>query len=127
MVLFYHFAFVAISVALFGLGVGGIAAYYMPAVKDKESTWSQLGRFCTKNALLVVVTLLLVIDRPLYLEVTWLNALQLVVVYIVCALPFLSGSCRIAGDCENGQGCFSGLFLRPNRRGDRLPVARTTS
>ncbi len=46
-VLFYHFAFVAISVALFGLGVGGIAAYYMPAVKDKESTWSQLGRLTT--------------------------------------------------------------------------------
>jgi len=88
-VLFYHFAFVAISVALFGLGVGGVAAYYMPATKDQESTWSQLGRFCTKNALLVVVTLLLVISRPLYLVVTWLNALQLAVVYIVCALPFL--------------------------------------
>ena len=88
-VLFYHFAFVAISVALFGLGVGGVAAYYMPAVTDKESTWSQLGGFCTKNALLVVVTLLLVISRPLFLAVTWMNALQLAVVYIVCALPFL--------------------------------------
>ena len=49
-VLFYHFAFVAISVALFGLGAGGVLAYYMPAATKKESTWSRLGRFCTMNA-----------------------------------------------------------------------------
>jgi predicted membrane-bound spermidine synthase len=88
-VLFYHFAFVAISVALFGLGVGGVVAYYTPAAKDKAFTWSQLGRYCTKNALLVVVVLFVIINRPLYLSVSWLNALQLGLVYIVCALPFL--------------------------------------
>ena len=88
-VLFYHFAFVAISVALFGLGVGGVLAYYIPAANDKESTWSRLGGFCTKNALLVVVVLLIVINRPLYFSVSWLNALQLGIVYIFCALPFL--------------------------------------
>ena len=88
-VLFYHFAFVTISVALFGLGAGGVLAYYMPAATDKESTWSRLGRFCTMNALVVVLALLIVLNRPLYFDVSWQNALQLVTVYIVCAFPFL--------------------------------------
>jgi len=88
-VLFYHFAFVAISVALFGLGAGGVLSYYVDKDSAKESIWSRLGRFCTINGLVVFTALYVVLNRPLYFDVSWTNALRLGFVYVVCAFPFL--------------------------------------
>src|SRR5579872_2806045 len=56
-VLFYHFAFLAISVALLGLGAGGVFAHVF---RTKLSRWTidQLGGtlLCT-NALLILAVL----------------------------------------------------------------------
>src|SRR4051812_45527032 len=50
-VLFYHFAFLAISVALLGLGAGGVFAYIRKPWLEQFSS-RQLGqRLCTANAI----------------------------------------------------------------------------
>ena len=41
-ILWNHFAFLAISIALFGLGVGGMTLYLMPQTFRRDRAWSQV-------------------------------------------------------------------------------------
>ncbi|MBI1354769.1 MAG: hypothetical protein GC160_10505 [Acidobacteria bacterium] len=89
-VLFYHFAFMAISTALFGLGAGGVLAYKVEKdVGPGGDIWAKLGRLATMNGLLVVAALWVVLHRPLSFVISWENALVLATIYLACAFPFL--------------------------------------
>src|SRR3954463_15074478 len=49
-VLFYHFAFLAISVALLGLGAGGVFAYIRKPWLERFSSRQLGARLCAANA-----------------------------------------------------------------------------
>src|SRR4051812_47759186 len=86
-VLFYHFAFLAISVALLGLGAGGVFAHVK---RDWLASWSsrQLGaRLCGINAVLTLVVLELVLHLPISLELTPGNFAKLTILYLASAVP----------------------------------------
>src|SRR5438105_15000240 len=60
-VLFYHFAFLAISVALLGLGAGGVFAYVRKPWLE-QWTSRQLGqRLCAANAVVTLLVLVVVL------------------------------------------------------------------
>jgi hypothetical protein len=80
-VFYYHFAFLAISIALFGLGVGGVFSYVVGAWKG--NLFRKLGIISATNCALVVVSVVVVLANR-----TNLDGLQLVLVYVSCALPF---------------------------------------
>jgi len=78
----YHFAFLAISIALFGLGLGGVASYVVAGWKGPLFT--KLGWLSGANSLLVILSLALILgqgDHPGY------GALALM--YFTTALPFM--------------------------------------
>src|ERR1700722_14756820 len=52
-VLFYHFAFLAISIALLGLGSGGVFAYLKKNWLTRFQTRPLLSCLCGLNALLI--------------------------------------------------------------------------
>src|SRR5579862_7579481 len=56
-VLFYHFAFLAISVALLGLGAGGVFAYLLKKRFESISTRALASRLCMANAVVNVAVL----------------------------------------------------------------------
>src|SRR6201997_2269360 len=62
-VFYYHFAFLAISIALFGLGVGGVLSYVVAG--QPGSLFRKLGQVSLLNALLVVAALLFLLTRGL--------------------------------------------------------------
>ena len=81
-VFYYHFAFLAISIALFGLGLGGVGSYLV--AEWKAPLFTRLGRLSGINSLLVVASLALVLglgDHP----GNW----DLALVYFTTALPFM--------------------------------------
>ena len=87
-ILFYHFAFLAISIALLGLGAGGVFAF---VAKRRLESWSlgQIGHFCCAlNAALMLVVLEIDLHVPVALFLSWSNFLRLSAMYIVSALPF---------------------------------------
>ncbi|HVP43738.1 MAG TPA: hypothetical protein VMS96_09910 [Terriglobales bacterium] len=87
-VLFYHFAFLAISIALLGLGAGGVFAF---VARDRLSRWStrSLGSvLCALNSVLVVLVLEIVLHVPVALDLSKANFLRLTVLYIAAAVPF---------------------------------------
>jgi hypothetical protein len=80
-VFYYHFAFLAISIALFGLGAGGVFSYFVAGWK--APLFARLGRLSALNALLVVLALVILLaqtDSPS----NW----DLGLIYLTTALPF---------------------------------------
>ena len=80
-VFYYHFAFLAISIALFGLGSGGVFSYVVVARPGR--LYSKLGVLGLADALCVVGSLWFILSRPSELGYGTLAA-----VYLASALPF---------------------------------------
>jgi spermidine synthase len=87
-VLFYHFAFLAISIALLGLGAGGVFAYLFRNRLARTNTRTLAARLCIDSSILVLVALEVVLHVPVALTVTGRNFLHLTALYVVAALPF---------------------------------------
>jgi hypothetical protein len=87
-ILFYHFAFLAISVALLGLGAGGVFAYLRKEWLERWPARTLAARLSAVNAIAVVAVLELVLHVPVSLMLTRQNFLRLTIIYIASALPF---------------------------------------
>jgi len=82
-VFYYHMAFLAISIALFGLGAGGVFSYVVASWK--APLYTKLGRLSGVNSLLVIASLTVILaqrDAP----TNWGFAL----IYFTTALPFFA-------------------------------------
>lgn len=108
-VLFYHFAFLAISIALLGLGAGGVFAYLYRERLAKRSTEALLARLCNLNALIIPVVLVVALRLPVSLEFSKANFLRLTAIYLAAAVPFFLTGLE-----------FSVVFAREHRHIPRL-------
>jgi hypothetical protein len=79
-VFFYHFAFLAISIALFGLGVGGVFSYVIAGWRG--NIYFKLGTLAVINSFVVVLCLVFILSR------TVMDKRALVAVFFASALPF---------------------------------------
>ncbi|HKT87804.1 MAG TPA: hypothetical protein VJQ59_05180 [Candidatus Sulfotelmatobacter sp.] len=108
-VLFYHFAFLAISIALLGLGAGGVFAYLLKPRLAQIPTRKLGARLCMANAFIIVIVLEIVLHVPVALDVTEKNFFRLTILYLSAAVPFfLTGL------------LFSVIFARETSRIPRL-------
>ena len=108
-VLFYHFAFLAISIALLGLGAGGVFAYLQKRKFALVPTRRLAGWLCIANSVVIVIVLEIVLHVPVALAVTGKNIFRLTVLYLSAAVPFfLTGL------------LFSVVFARETRRIPRM-------
>jgi spermidine synthase len=87
-VLFYHFAFLAISIALLGLGAGGVFAHLRKNRLARFETRALVSRLCSINALIVPVVLVIVLRIPVSLDISTANFLRLTAIYLASAVPF---------------------------------------
>ncbi|HYX51823.1 MAG TPA: hypothetical protein VE783_00105 [Candidatus Limnocylindrales bacterium] len=87
-VLFYHFAFFAISVALLGLGSGGVFAHVRQEWLSRFDIGALGTWLCLLNALSIPAVLWVVLHTPVSLQVTGGNFARLTVIYLVTAVPF---------------------------------------
>lgn len=87
-VLFYHFAFLAISIAMLGLGAGGVFAYLLRLRLASVSTRHLASQLCIINAAAVFVALDLALHIPVSLQVSGANFGRLTIIYLSSAVPF---------------------------------------
>lgn len=80
-VFYYHFAFLAISIALFGLGAGGLFSYVIAG--RGGNIFYKLGVLAVANSVAVVASLVYILTRS-----GELGNLTLAGVYFAAALPF---------------------------------------
>jgi hypothetical protein len=79
-VFFYHFAFLAISIALFGLGAGGVFSYVVASWRG--NIYFKLGTLAVLNSFVVVLCLMFILSR------TVMDKTALAAVFFASALPF---------------------------------------
>jgi len=87
-VLFYHFAFLAISVALLGLGAGGVFAYLWRNWLARFATGRLATTLSSGSAVAIVLTLLVVLHVPVSLDLSRGNLFHLTEMYLTSAVPF---------------------------------------
>ena len=88
-VFYYHMAFLAISIALFGLGVGGVFSYVV--ANWKGPLYSKLGRLSSLNAFLVLVSLAVILAQG-ETPTNW----SLALIYFTTALPFFASGAIVS-------------------------------
>jgi hypothetical protein len=87
-VLFYHFAFLAISIALLGLGAGGVFAHLWKQRLRSIETRNVASKCSLVNAIILPGVLEIVLHVPVSLEITKGNFVRLSVIYLSSAVPF---------------------------------------
>src|SRR5580700_2593779 len=87
-VLFYHFAFLAISIALLGLGAGGVFAYLLKSQFANSETRMIASWLCMANSVVIFIVLETVLHARVALDVSAMNFVRLTVIYLAAAVPF---------------------------------------
>jgi hypothetical protein len=87
-VLFYHFAFFAISVALLGLGSGGVFAHIRQKWLARFDMRTLGAWLCLLNSIFILASVEVVLHTPVSLEVTGRNFGKLTIIYLAAAVPF---------------------------------------
>jgi hypothetical protein len=90
--MWYHFAFMAISIAMFGTTVGALVVYLLPRRFPPERATAQLASFALAYAATAVASLAIHLRTPISDEESFLRSPALLASYVVIAVPFaLSG------------------------------------
>ena len=111
-VLFYHFAFLAISIALLGLGAGGVFAHLRKEWLGRWGTRSVAAAASALSAIVIPVVLEIVLHVPVSLGLSWRNFFGLTAIYACSAVPFFLTGLQ-----------FSVVFARESSRIPRLYAA----
>ena len=87
-ILFYHFAFLAISIALLGMGAGGVFSYLRRDWLARFRTRSLAAGCSIINAIVTIAMLEVVLHTPVSLELSGSNLLRLTIIYFAPLLSF---------------------------------------
>jgi hypothetical protein len=87
--MWYHFAFVAISVAMFGMTVGALVVYLRPAWFPPERVSRALGQSALLFGVAIVASLLTHLAVPFTTELSLLGVYRVAFTYVVMATPFV--------------------------------------
>jgi hypothetical protein len=90
-VMYYHFAFLAISIALFGVSASGVFAYVMRAWLDRHETDDLLSRQSLIYAIATIVALFWLVRLRVGLSYSPHNLALMLTIYALAALPFFAG------------------------------------
>jgi hypothetical protein len=89
--MYYHFAFLAISIALFGLSASGVFAYVARRWLDRFPTGTLLSRQAVIYAACTIVALFVLVRLRVGLNYTPRNLQLMLIIYALAALPFFTG------------------------------------
>ncbi len=93
--MYYHFAFLAISIALFGLSASGVYVFLMRDRWRDVPTERLLVRHSLAYTTLTLIALAVLVRMRVGLSYTPANIALMCVVYLLSALPFLAGGATI--------------------------------
>ena len=95
-VLFYHFAFMAISIALLGLGAGGLGAFLYFRRDPGRTALPAAAAACAFSGAAAIAALFGILHADISLTVSWGNFLALTAIYLLAAAPFAGNGFAVA-------------------------------
>ena len=90
-IMYYHFAFLAISIALFGLSASGVFAYVWRARLDRQPIEALLARHSVLYAAATIVALFALVRLRVGLSYSPRNLELMLAIYALATLPFFAG------------------------------------
>ena len=87
-VLWYHFAYLVVSIALFGIGAGGLIAFFLANYLEKQVT-RHLASIALAQSASVVMCLLFITNANINIDFSLAGFVDLLSVYLLCTAPFL--------------------------------------
>jgi hypothetical protein len=93
--MWYHFAFVAISVAMFGMSVGAVLVYLLPQFFAQAKTEIHLAQSSLLFAVSTVASFLYHSNVPFRDALSVSTALSVTCTYMITALPFIFGGISV--------------------------------
>ena len=108
--MYYHFAFVAISVTMFGMAVGALIVYGRPHVFTTERLPIHLARAALGFALTIVASFLAHLWLPFRPELSLSGIASVVVTYAVLSVPFTFSGIVVALALTRFPGQVSALY-----------------
>jgi predicted membrane-bound spermidine synthase len=109
--MYYHFAFMAISLALFGSGASGVFIYIIQRRLAPARTGEWLGLASQFFAVTTIIALYVVLKHQVTLEWTIENYYNLAIIYAAPALPFFFAGCVITLAVTRFASDISRLYL----------------
>lgn len=94
--MYYHFAFLAISIALFGLSASGVFVYVMRQRLAGADTRELLAAAALAHALATVAALACLVRIRVGLNYTPGNLVLMIAIYTLASLPFFTGGSVIS-------------------------------
>jgi hypothetical protein len=88
--MWYHFAFVAVSVGMFGMTVGALLVFLLPRVFTTDRVFTQLAATAALYPILLIFSLLTQLSVPFVVHPSVVGVYSMVFVYAVIALPFVA-------------------------------------
>ncbi|MBI3552257.1 MAG: hypothetical protein HY077_07045 [Elusimicrobia bacterium] len=88
-VLHYHFAFMAVSIAMFGMTAGAVAVLLARARLASEKAPDWLARLCLAAGIAMAAAVSLQLAMPVRFELPAIDRGYLIATYLLSALPFL--------------------------------------
>src|SRR5262249_7006748 len=94
--MYYHFAFLAVSIAMFGLGASSVFVYITPRWHPAGRATSHLARYATLFWFVTVLAAVVLLRVRVGLQYSTGTVVRLLVVYLVAAMPFAAGGAGLA-------------------------------
>jgi spermidine synthase len=92
----YHFAFLAISIAMFGLSAGSVFVYVTPRLHPPAGVGRHLQVYGALFWIVTMVSAIVLLRMRVRLDYSAANAARLIGVYLLAAAPFMAGGAGLA-------------------------------
>jgi len=87
--MWYHYAFMAISVAMLGMGAGAVKVYVAKFSElTDEEVYHKIGIYCIYFSFAMTIALLTLLAIPFIPRPTGIGIFSIVFIYVVAAVPF---------------------------------------
>lgn len=94
--MYYHFAFMIVSLAMLGIAVSGVVVYLLPGVfRDARKPW-QAGLFAAVMMPAAMYALRVAVENPMSVSLEGDNVSRLLKLYVATAAPFLASGLAIS-------------------------------
>ena len=92
----YHFAFLAISIAMFGLSAGSVFVYVTPRLHPVEGVGKQLQTYAALFWAVTMVSAIVLLRMRMGFDYSVGNAFRTIGIYLLAAAPFMAGGAGLA-------------------------------
>jgi len=92
----YHFAFLAVSIAMFGLSASSVFVYVTPRRHPADQVGEQLQRYSALFWLVTTISAAALLQIRVGFAYSTVNLLKILGVYVLAAVPFVAGGAGLA-------------------------------